>query len=360
MADDNNISSYLFFVEIDGIETARFQKCEGLEAETSVFEYEEGGGEVHRFKGRTRFPNIILEKGITDNDSLFNWFKDTCLKNKKLERKNGSVVLKDLQDNEVKRWNFFRAFPCRWIGPKLDYKDPSTFAVERIEIAHEGIEVDNDSEPQEYNNWFHIGRDMSEETNFIGAEEASIGDSVYYDNYGNPSSDPNVVTGQNMGEITLQPRYFNQRDFSATFGDNFGNNACAATALLNEISEQYTENTGMQMTDEQANLAMSAAVNSGNVSSIDANINSWEGAANDMWRSTGEEGRFTYGGENPTATIYAEDVDNNGIPEHFTNSNGNGTYHDPWNGETGTVGDTQLQQSGLGPTRTLTYSRGRE
>lgn len=29
MADDNNISSYLFFVEIDGIETARFQKCEG-------------------------------------------------------------------------------------------------------------------------------------------------------------------------------------------------------------------------------------------------------------------------------------------------------------------------------------------
>ena len=170
---------------------------------------------------------------------------------------------------------------------------------------------------------------MSEETNFIGAEEASIGDSVYYDNYGNPSSDPNVVTGQNMGEITLQPRYFNQRDFSATFGDNFGNNACAATALLNGISEQYTENTGMQMTDEQANLAMSAAVNSGNVSSIDANINSWEGAANDMWRSTGEEGRFTYGGENPTATIYAEDVDNNGIPEHFTNSNGNGTYHDP-------------------------------
>ena len=173
MADDKDISSYLFFVEIDGIETARFQKCEGLEAETSVFEYEEGGGEVHHFKGRTRFPNIILEKGITDNDSLFNWFKDTCLENKKLERKNGSVVLKDLQDNEVKRWNFFRAFPCRWIGPKLDYKDPSTFAVERIEIAHEGIEVDNDSEPQEYNNWFHIGRDMSEETNFIGAEEAS-------------------------------------------------------------------------------------------------------------------------------------------------------------------------------------------
>ena len=123
--------------------------------------------------GRTRFPNLILEKGITENESLFNWFKETCLENKKLERKNGSVVLKDTEGNEVKRWNFFRAFQCRWIGPKLVTNLGSDFAVERIEIAHEGIEVDNDSEPQENDNWFHIGRNMSEETNFIGAEESS-------------------------------------------------------------------------------------------------------------------------------------------------------------------------------------------
>lgn len=165
MADDKDISSYLFFVEIDGIETARFQKCEGLEAETSVFEYEEGGGEVHHFKGRTRFPNIILEKEITDNDSLFNWFKETCLENRKLERKNGSVVLKDLQENEVKRWNFFRAFPCRWIGPKLDYKDPSTFAVERIEIAHEGLEVDNDLAEVSYGVATPVGKTWNDAQN---------------------------------------------------------------------------------------------------------------------------------------------------------------------------------------------------
>ena len=281
MADDKNISSYLFFVEIDDIETARFQKCEGLEAETSVFEYEEGGGEVHHFKGRTRFPNIILEKGITDNDSLFNWFKDTCLENKKLERKNGSVVLKDLQDNEVKRWNFFRAFPCRWIGPKLDYKDPSTFAVERIEIAHEGIEVDNDSEPQEYNNWFHIGRDMSEETNFIGAEEASTDDSVYYDNYGNPSSDPYVVTGQNMGEsestppvnavdnlITAQDQAMENPIYRQGGGGPFGNmnpNATWCNQATFEIARETTPNLATAMYGNDPNgyntNANQAAVN---------------------------------------------------------------------------------------------------
>ena len=151
MSDDSKLRAYLFTVEIDGIETARFQKCEGLEAETYVYEVEKGGlnHTTRKFRGRTRFPNLILEKGITENDSLFNWFKETCLENKKLERKNGSVVLKDTEGNEVKRWNFFRAFPCRWIGPKLVTNLGSDFAVERIEIAHEGIEVDNDSdEPQ--------------------------------------------------------------------------------------------------------------------------------------------------------------------------------------------------------------------
>ena len=175
MSDDSKLRAYLFTVEIDGIETARFQKCEGLEAETYVYEVEKGGlnHTTRKFRGRTRFPNLILEKGITENDSLFNWFKETCLENRKLERKNGSVVLKDTEGNEVKRWNFYRAFPCRWIGPRLVTNLGSDFAVERIEIAHEGIEVDNDSEPQENDNWFHIGQNMSEETNFIGAEESS-------------------------------------------------------------------------------------------------------------------------------------------------------------------------------------------
>lgn len=75
-----------------------------------------------------------------------------------------------------------------------------------------------------------------------------------------------------------------------------------------------------------------------------------------MWSTTGENGSFTYVGENPTATIYAEDSDRDGVPEHFTNSNGDGTYYDPWSGQTGDVRDAPLQEGGLGSTRTLTCS----
>jgi phage tail-like protein len=144
MSDASRISSYLFTVEIDGIETARFQKCEGLEAETYVYEVEEGGynTSTHKFYGRTRYPNLILEKGITENEALFKWYKETVLEDRKIERKNGSVILKDAQNNELKRWNFFRAFPCRWIGPRLETNLGSDYAVERIEITHEGLVVD--------------------------------------------------------------------------------------------------------------------------------------------------------------------------------------------------------------------------
>jgi phage tail-like protein len=145
MSDEHRLSSYLFSVEIDGIETARFQKCEGLEAETYVYEVEEGGynTSTHKFYGRTRYPNLILEKGISDNNALFKWYKETVLEDRKIERKNGSVILKDTENNEVKRWNFFRAFPCRWIGPRLETNLGSDYALERIEIAHEGLVVDS-------------------------------------------------------------------------------------------------------------------------------------------------------------------------------------------------------------------------
>jgi phage tail-like protein len=144
MEDEKRISSYFFAVEIDGIQTARFQKCEGLEAETAVYEIEEGGlnTATHKFYGRTRYPNLVLEKGVSENEALFTWYKQTVLEDRVVERKNGSIILRDTQNNEIKRWNFFRAFPCRWIGPQLQAHMGSEFALERIEITHEGIVVD--------------------------------------------------------------------------------------------------------------------------------------------------------------------------------------------------------------------------
>jgi phage tail-like protein len=141
--DNNEVFLPVFFgIEIEGIQTAKFTKCEGLEAETYIYEVEEGGlnTNTHKFIGRTRFPNIILENGVSSNNDLYDWYKDTVLSDNKVERKDGSIIMYSAAGKELKRWNFFRAIPCRWVGPNLGVNAPGV-AIERIEIAHEGVEV---------------------------------------------------------------------------------------------------------------------------------------------------------------------------------------------------------------------------
>ncbi|MBO6220176.1 MAG: hypothetical protein J6N81_11505, partial [Treponema sp.] len=154
-----------------------------------------------------------------------------------------------------------------------------------------------------------------------------------------------------------EPRYFNQRDFSDKFGANFGNHACAATSLLNEVSEQYTANTGKQMTETQAMNAMQSAVDAGSVSKSDAYVTNWQDAANDMAQSVGLSGTYTYttNSASASATIYAIETNSTPGTDHFVNSNGAGTYYDPWNGTTGNVTDLNLTTTGLGGTRDLLY-----
>ena len=65
-------SSYYFMVEIDGIQSCRFLECSGIEAERKVYEVEEGGlnTTTHKFLGTSRYPNLVLKKGISSNSVL--------------------------------------------------------------------------------------------------------------------------------------------------------------------------------------------------------------------------------------------------------------------------------------------------
>jgi len=133
---DEKLSSYFYMVEIDGIQSTRFQECYGIETEAVVYEIEEGGLNVttHKFLGRNRSPNLVLKKGVSDNNELLKWYQKNI--NGNFERKNISVILMDSSLKEIKRWDIYRAFPCRWKGPSLDVHD-NRFAIEMIEIAYE-------------------------------------------------------------------------------------------------------------------------------------------------------------------------------------------------------------------------------
>lgn len=131
-------ASYRFRVEIDGIISAGFTECSGLQWETEYEEYREGGVNdyVHKLAKLTKYPNLVLKRGITDSDELWNWYRDVV--NGKIQRKNGSIILIDYQGNEPWRWNFTDAYPVKWNAADLK-SDSNTVEIEALELVHTGI-----------------------------------------------------------------------------------------------------------------------------------------------------------------------------------------------------------------------------
>jgi len=131
--------SFNFAVEVKGLVVGGFNEVSGLQAETEVQEYREGGVNeyIHKRAGPTKYSsNLTLKKGITDTTALWSWYCDVI--QGKVERKNVSVVLMDSEGQEKRRWNFQRAYPVKWVGPGLR-ATASEVAVETLELAHDGL-----------------------------------------------------------------------------------------------------------------------------------------------------------------------------------------------------------------------------
>jgi phage tail-like protein len=130
--------NFSFRVEIDGITRAAFQEATGLDATIDVTEYREGGENttVRKLPGLTKYSNITLKWGMTDDAELYQWHRDAVDGN--ITRKNGSVVLLDRAGQEKLRWNFFNAWPVKWDPPDFN-ATANAVAVETLELAHEGL-----------------------------------------------------------------------------------------------------------------------------------------------------------------------------------------------------------------------------
>ena len=132
--------AFNFRVEIAGITRAAFSEVGGLESETVVVEYRVGGepNTVRKLPGLTKYANIVLRRGITQDAELWNW-RQTVVHGH-VERRDGSIILLDDDGQEAVRWNFFRGWICKWEGPALN-AGANEVAIETIEIAHEGLEL---------------------------------------------------------------------------------------------------------------------------------------------------------------------------------------------------------------------------
>lgn len=135
-------AAFNFWVEIYGLVVGGFSEVSGLQAETETEDYHEGGVNsfVHKLPKATKYPNLVLKRGITDARELWGWYQTTVYG--QITRLNGSIILCDSTGNERWRWNFNQAYPVKWVG--ADFKgDSNTIAVETLELAHNGLVVQN-------------------------------------------------------------------------------------------------------------------------------------------------------------------------------------------------------------------------
>ena len=142
MATGTRTDPYLgfnFLVEIDGITRASFQQVSGIDSKIDVVEYREGGENTtsRKLPGQTKYSNVTLQWGMTDDMELYDWHKDVVRGS--IERKNGSIVQLGRDGTEVARWNFVQAWPANYTGPEFN-AEGTDIAIEALELAHEGME----------------------------------------------------------------------------------------------------------------------------------------------------------------------------------------------------------------------------
>ncbi len=118
-----------------------FMEVSGLAVELPPIEYRNGSEDIttRKIPGLKKFTNITCKWGITGDLAFWNWVVEGM--NGLVHRTEGSVIMLNENRQEVMRWNFKRAWPCKWTGPGLNAKN-NEIAMETLEICHEGIEID--------------------------------------------------------------------------------------------------------------------------------------------------------------------------------------------------------------------------
>ena len=132
--------NFRFRVELEGIQIAAFSDATIPDSSTDPVEYREGTDPTtqRKLSGLTKYGNVTLKKGLTDNLDLYNWRKQVEQTGALGARKNMSLILIDEEGSDKARWNMIMAWPTKY--------DPSDFSakgneviIETLEIVHEGV-----------------------------------------------------------------------------------------------------------------------------------------------------------------------------------------------------------------------------
>ena len=121
-----------------------FQEVSGLEVEAQPIEYRHGDSpefSTISMPGLKKSGNVTMKKGVYKSDNKFwDWFNE--IKMNTITRKPVTISLLDEAGAPTMVWTLANAWPTKISSTDLK-ADGNEVAIETIEIAHEGITIDN-------------------------------------------------------------------------------------------------------------------------------------------------------------------------------------------------------------------------
>ncbi len=135
----------VFHFTVDwGGTNAAFSEVTGLNIETQVIEYRDGLSPEYstvKMPGIKKYGNITLKRGVFASDNeFFEWLK--TIKLNKPERRDVTISLLNEDHAPVMTWKVLNAWPTKVTSPDLG-GNKNEAAIETIELAHEGVEIEN-------------------------------------------------------------------------------------------------------------------------------------------------------------------------------------------------------------------------
>lgn len=138
----NYFDKFKFQVVINGVSEAAFSKCSGLKANVEKVEHREGGAiRADKHAGLVSYEDITLERGLTDNAALADWFKkvydaasDAGGATPADYKKDFTINQLDRKGSIIKSWEVYGAFVTSYTPGEWD-NSANEVAIESVTLC---------------------------------------------------------------------------------------------------------------------------------------------------------------------------------------------------------------------------------
>jgi phage tail-like protein len=113
-----------------------FQSVSGLNVEIDTEEIAEGGENrfKHKLPVRTRYPKLVLKRGLLTDSALIKWVRD-AVEDFKIEPTDITISLLNEYHEPLMTWNVVHAYPVKWSMTDFNAEE-SKMVIETIELVY--------------------------------------------------------------------------------------------------------------------------------------------------------------------------------------------------------------------------------